>query len=337
MRGDIIARRKGAKRPNKRDWTNLADEQAKANLESFPDQDWSEYETDDEMFDGNHQKSIDKRLEKLDEAGSKFHWMKEKRYARMFSEIEHKLTGALGKGEYDWVDRRVFDQVFDQSTLMAIYKLMQQDHIDTIEWPIARGKEAHVFHAKSQSGPVAVKIFHTSNAVFKGLMQYIEGDPRFGGLRRRHRELVNVWVQKEHRNLMRMKKHGVRVPESLVTRKNVLIMEYLGDENGPSPRLRDVDIENPKEAFEILLEQLRIIWQDAGLAHGDFSEYNVLIHKGEPWIIDAGQAVVQHHPKAKEFLVRDITRLVQWANKNGVDVDLAESTLYVIEEKESPK
>ena len=65
MRGDIIARRKGAKRRNKRDWTNLADEQAKANLESFPDQDWSEYETDDEMFDGNHQKSIDKRLDKL--------------------------------------------------------------------------------------------------------------------------------------------------------------------------------------------------------------------------------------------------------------------------------
>jgi len=256
--------------------------------------------------------------------------MKEKKFAQMFSKIEHKLTGALGVGQYDWVDRRVFDQVFDQSTLMAVYKLMQQDHIDTIEWPIARGKEAHVFYATSQSGPIAVKIFHTSNAVFKGLMQYIEGDPRFGGLRRRHRELVNVWVQKEHRNLTRMRKNGVRVPESLITHKNVLVMEYLGDENGPSPRLRDIEIEDPEEVFKSLLEQLRMIWQEAGLAHADFSEYNIMIHQGDPWIIDAGQAVVQNHPKAKEFLVRDLTRLVQWANRNGVEADLAESTLHVI-------
>jgi RIO kinase 1 len=281
-----------------------------------------------------HQEAIDKSLKKLDDDSSKYHWMKEKKYATIFREIEHKLTGVLGVGQYDWVDRRVFDQVFDQSTLMAIYKLMQKDHIDTIEWPIARGKEAHVFHATSQSGPVAVKFFHTSNAVFKGLLQYIEGDPRFGGLRRRHRELVNVWVQKEHRNLMRMRKHGVRVPESLATHKNVLIMEYLGDETGPSPRLRDVIVDDPQKLYNDLLQQLRIIWHDAGLAHADFSDYNIMIHQGEAWIIDAGQSVVQNHPKAKEFLVRDITRLVQWAGRNGVDADLAEATLFVIQSDE---
>jgi RIO kinase 1 len=57
-----------------------------------------------------------------------------------------------------------------------------------------------------------------------------------------------------------------------------------------------------------------------------------MIHKGEAWIIDAGQSVTQHHPNAKEFLVRDITRLCQWAQRNGVEADLAEATLFVIEE-----
>ncbi len=277
---------------------------------------------------------MDKSLAKLDSSSQKYQWMKEKRYARMFAEIEHRIAGVLGVGQYDWVDRRTFDQVFDQSTLLAVYKLMQQDHIDTIEWPIARGKEAHVFHANSMSGPIAVKIFHTSNAVFKGLMQYIEGDPRFGGLRRRHRELVNLWVQKEHRNLARMKKHGVRVPESLATHKNVLVMEYLGDENGPSPRLRDVEVEDPESVYRDLLGQLRIIWQKAGLAHADFSEYNIMIHDGQPWVIDAGQAVVSSHPKAKEFLVRDVTRLVRWAQKNGLEVEVADAMLHVISEEE---
>ena len=287
-----------------------------------PEQDWSEQEEDfgeDEM------------LEALDRAGESYHWMKERRFERMFREIEGKLSGVLGKGKYEWVDRRVFDQVFDQSTLLAVYKLMQQEHVDTLEWPIARGKEAHVFNATAPSGVVAVKIFHTSNAVFKGLLQYIEGDPRFGGLRRRHRELVNVWVRKENRNLLRMRRVGVRVPEPLAVFRNVLVMEYLGDESGPSPRLKDIKVEDATPVYESLLEQLRLIWQKAKLAHADFSEYNVLMHDGEPWIIDAGQAVDVGHPKAKEFLVRDVTRLVQWAKRNGVDVELADAMAQVLE------
>ena len=120
-------------------------------MEDFPDQDWSEFEADDERPEiEKHEKLINKSLDKFDQDSSKYHWMKEKKYASMFSAIEHKLTGVLGRGQYDWVDRRVFDQVFDQSTLMSVFKLMQQGHIDTIEWPIARGKVAS---AKSASTP----------------------------------------------------------------------------------------------------------------------------------------------------------------------------------------
>ena len=142
---------------------------------------------------------------------------------KMFSEIEDGLQGVLGKGTYDWVDRRVFDAVFDKSTLMSLHKLMQKGEIETLDYPIARGKEAHVFHANSNHGPVAVKIFHTTNAVFKGLAKYIDGDPRFGGLSRRHRELVNIWVRKEFRNLKRMRKYGLRVPRPISNLKNVLL------------------------------------------------------------------------------------------------------------------
>ena len=113
----------------------------------------------------------------------------------------------MGKGPFEWVDRRVFDQVFDRLTLMSLYKLMKNEVIDTVDFPVARGKEAHVFHGTDPQGkPVAIKIFHTSNAVFKNLMQYIEGDQRFGGLRRRHRDLVDIWVRKEQRNLARLSK-----------------------------------------------------------------------------------------------------------------------------------
>lgn len=258
-------------------------------------------------------------------------WMSEKKYKRMFNEIEDGLSGVMGEGPFEWVDRRVFDAVFDRLTLLSLYKLMKTGVIDTLDFPIARGKEAHVFHGTGESGPVAVKIFHTSNAVFKNLVQYIEGDPRFGGLRRRHRDLVDIWVRKEYRNLLRLSKWGLSVPKPLAVNKNVLVMDYLGTATAPSPRLKDVSVPDPASVYEELLEFLAISWQKANLVHGDFSPYNIMWHGDKPVVIDVGQAVIQSHPKSQEFLVRDVTRLVEWANKSGLEVDLAEAMFDVLE------
>ena len=258
-------------------------------------------------------------------------WMAEKKYKRMFTEIEEGLSGVLGDGPFEWVDRRVFDAVFDRLTLMSLYKLMKSGIIDTLDFPIARGKEAHVFHGTGESGPVAVKIFHTSNAVFKNLVQYIEGDPRFGGLKRRHRDLVDIWVRKEFRNLSRLEKWGLAVPKPLGVHKNVLVMEYLGTSTAPSPTLRDVKVIDPAAVYEELLEFLAVTWQKANMVHGDFSPYNIMWHGDRPVVIDVGQAVVQSHPKSQEFLVRDVTRLVEWANKNGLEIELAEAMYDVLE------
>ena len=265
-------------------------------------------------------------------AAKQHDWMTESRFKRMFDEIEDKLQGVLGTGQYDWVDRRVFDAVFDRSTLMSLHKLMQSGEIETVDYPIARGKEAHVFHATTNQGPAAVKIFHTTNAVFKSLAKYIDGDPRFGGLKRRHRELVKIWVRKEYRNLRRMRKAGIRVPRPRAVLNNVLVMDLIGDESEPSPRLKDITIDDPKGVFDDLLEMLAVCWQTCDLAHADFSEYNILWYDGEPWVIDVGQAVVSAHPSSNEFLVRDVTRIVQWINRQGYEVNLADSLLRVLEE-----
>lgn len=265
-------------------------------------------------------------------AAKQHDWMTESRFKRMFEEIEDKLQGVLGTGQYDWVDRRVFDAVFDRSTLMSLHKLMQSGEIETVDYPIARGKEAHVFHATTNQGPAAVKIFHTTNAVFKSLAKYIDGDPRFGGLKRRHRELVKIWVRKEYRNLRRMRKAGIRVPRPRAVLNNVLVMDLIGDESESSPRLKDITIDDPKGVFDDLLEMLAVCWQTCDLAHADFSEYNILWYDGEPWVIDVGQAVVSAHPSSNEFLVRDVTRIVQWINRQGYEVNLADSLLRVLEE-----
>ena len=79
----------------------------------------------------------DKFLSTLASKQSTYGWMKEDRYKRMFRDIENKIQGALGTGTFDWVDRRVFDQVFDRLTLMSLYKLMKtgvQNEVQTGTW-----------------------------------------------------------------------------------------------------------------------------------------------------------------------------------------------------------
>lgn len=48
------------------------------------------------------------------------------------------------------------------------------------------------------------------------------------------------------------------------------------------------------------------MYQKAGLVHGDLSEYNILLHDGRPFLIDVGQSVRTAHPRAPEFLKRDL-------------------------------
>ena len=310
------------------DWEELARRQSRKRRQPKKGKQQSKEQRLDSDFERYEQGEF---IRDLDEGSRKYAWMKEERYNSMFRDIEEKIQGAMGTGSFDWVDRRVFDQVFDRLTLMALYKLMKTGVIDTLDFPVARGKEAHVFHGTSLSGePVAVKIFHTSNAVFKNLVQYIEGDPRFTGLRRKHRDLVEVWVRKEHRNLTRLARWGLNVPLPRGIHKNVLIMDYIGTETAPSPKLREVLVDDPQSVYDDLIEFLAVSWQKGKLVHGDFSPYNILWHDGRAKVIDVGQGVVDSHPKSQEFLVRDVTRLVEWGVKNNLEVNLAEAMYEVL-------
>lgn len=108
-------------------------------------------------------------------------------------------------------------------------------------------------------------------------------------------------------------------------------MDFIGNEISHARRLRDSEIPNPKAVYEELVEFLAVAWQKGSMVHGDFSPYNILWWGDRPVVIDVGQAVVDSHPKAQEFLVRDVTRLVQWAQKMGVECDVTETLLDVLE------
>ena len=131
--------------------------------------------------------------------------------------------------------------------------------------------------------------------------------------------------------MRRLEAAGLRVPTAFEVNRNVLVMEYLGSDDGPSPRLRDIQIDDPDTIFNELVNFIQVSWKDADLVHADLSEYNVLWHNDEPWIIDVGQAVKSAHPNAEEFLIRDVRNVCNWATKKGVETNLEETLLRILE------
>ena len=218
-------------------------------------------------------------------------------------------------------ERQTDGEVFDKKTLMTIYDLMKGGFIDTVRYPVSTGKEGNVFFATDEDGdPLALKIFRTSTSTFKNVARYIEGDPRFKGVKGNRWKLIYAWTNKEFRNLQRYAEAGLPVPEPITFDNNCLLMEYIGDESSPAPQLKDVKLDDPTEMYDEVLSFIIDGWKDAHLVHGDLSEYNVLVWDGQPILIDCGQAMTNDFFNAKDLLKRDIANINRFFRNRGADV-----------------
>ncbi|MEM2147188.1 MAG: serine protein kinase RIO [Candidatus Bathyarchaeia archaeon] len=220
----------------------------------------------------------------------------------------------------------VLEEVFDRSTLMVIYDFLNKGTIDKIYGVVKAGKEARVYWGKDKQGrELAIKIYLTVSAEFrKGMLKYIEGDPRFRGVKRDTRSLIFAWAQKEYKNLEQAIMAKVKVPKPIAVKNNVLIMEFIGKNGVSAPSLKEQPPQNPEKIYEILVSYVERLYQKAELVHGDLSEYNIMVWKGRPVIFDVAQAVPLSHPMANFLLNRDIANINRFFSRLGVEVLPAE-------------
>ncbi len=220
------------------------------------------------------------------------------------------------------VDRKTVDEVFDRATLLSLEKLISDGILDILDFPISTGKEGNVFRGVTpEKTCVAVKIYRTSTATFKHLSEYIIGDPRFSSIHNTRRDIVYAWTKKEFINLERAIESGINAPKPIARRNNVLVMQYIGDEHRPAPLLKDVVLPNLEQIFTFFIESMKNLYQKADLVHSDMSAYNVLVHRGKPYLIDFGQGVLTEHPNAHEYLKRDIHNVVTYFKKFKIAAD----------------
>ncbi|WP_321419730.1 serine protein kinase RIO [uncultured Methanomethylovorans sp.] len=232
---------------------------------------------------------------------------------------------------------KVTDNVFDEATLKALYTLSSKGIIEALGGPISTGKEANVFLADGKDHSLAVKIYRITSSTFNSMEDYIMGDPRFRDVRHTKKDLIFAWTKKEYRNLLRAGEAGIKVPKPIITERNILVMEFIGKDEKPYPLLKDVqlDEESARKVFDILINYIKKLYEDAELIHGDLSEYNVLIETEliEPILIDMGQSVTLEHPRADQFLRRDIQNIARHFRKYGIKSDETELYLFVTKDK----
>lgn len=229
--------------------------------------------------------------------------------------------------------------------------------VDTELGILKTGKEADV-HLVARSVPgtdreclLAAKRYRDANhRLFHRDAGYIEGRRM-----RRSREnramarrtdfgrqvIAGQWAYAEFGAVCRLwelaQDFGVRpfVPYPVQLLGTELMLEFIGSDGIGAPRLAQLR-PSPDELADLwrqLLDAL-VMLARAGLAHGDLSAFNLLVHEGRLVLIDLPQVVdVVANPQGPAFLARDVRNVVTWFAGRGLSgLDDAELTRELLAE-----
>ena len=205
------------------------------------------------------------------------------------------------------------------------------------------GKEADVhlvrrtLYADAPGTLFAAKRYRDANhRLFHRDSQYLEG--RRVRESRQNRAMANrtgfgrsliaeQWAAAEFGALCRLWTAGVPVPYPVQWEGTELMMEFIGDQDGSAaPRLAQLrpEPDELRHLWQEMLAALTALARD-GLAHGDLSAYNVLVHRGGLVLIDLPQVVdVVANPAGVEFLVRDVRNIANWFTSRGLPGDVVD-------------
>lgn len=209
--------------------------------------------------------------------------------------------------------------------------------VDTELGVLKTGKEADVFLLRrgvpgtDESCLLAAKRYRgTEHRLFHRDAGYLEGRrvresrtnramasrTAFG-----HQMIAGQWADAEFGALCQLYEAGVPVPYPVQILGTEVLLEFIGDPDGTAaPRLAEIRARGAElvplwdQVVEMLVTLARF-----GLAHGDLSAYNLLVHRGRVVVIDLPQVVdVVANPRGPHFLERDALNVGRWFTRHDL-------------------
>ncbi len=209
-----------------------------------------------------------------------------------------------------------------------IQPLVDEGLVDEVLRQLMSGKEATVYVVRCGDEIRCAKVYKDAEKrSFRKSASYQEGRKTKNSRQARAmakgtrygREMQEeAWQSAEVDALYRLAAAGVCVPQPHICHEGVLLMELVTDADGqPAPRLNDIEL-TAAQALDFHARLLNQVVRTlcAGIIHGDLSEYNILVGRDGPVIIDLPQAVdAAGNSNAGPMLERDVANLASYFSR----------------------
>jgi len=195
--------------------------------------------------------------------------------------------------------------------LLALHTLVEKNIISQLGPLLGKGKESDVYSCMDDNENIhALKIFRMGRTSFKHIkrLRSLIGD-------RKHLSWLYVnrlAAKREYEALEKISTLNLDTPKPIGYNRHAVVMEYLrGKELVHYKNIVDADL-----IFNDIIEQVRTIYREAKMIHGDLGEFNIVIdEEGNILIIDWLQWVPTDHPNARILLERDIENICNYFYK----------------------
>jgi RIO kinase 2 len=225
--------------------------------------------------------------------------------------LKHKLLAHEGKA-YDG-----YKLTYNGYDYLALRAFVKRGHLSGVGMRIGVGKESDIHVCVDEDGKkYALKLHRLGRVSFRSIKRnrdYLQ-----------HRQsaswmyLARLAAKKEYAYLQALYKNGFPVPIPVDHNRHAVLMEFME----AKPMLHVRQLSDPATMGEKML-RLILRFAQAGLIHGDFNEFNLMLTDEEELVvIDFPQVVSIEHECGEMYFERDVECVRDWLRRKfGVDLE----------------
>ncbi|KAK0506133.1 RIO1 family-domain-containing protein [Armillaria luteobubalina] len=218
----------------------------------------------------------------------------------------NKLIGSLAKRN---LVSKVQNSKYDGYRLtyggydyLAMRAMSKRDSMHSVGNQIGVGKESDIYIvADSEGKEMVLKLHRLGRISFRA----IKDKRDYLGKRKSASWMYmsRLAAQKEWAFMQVLHEHDFPVPRPIDQARHCILMEFID----AYPLRQISEVESPGKLYSTLMDII-VRFARAGLIHGDFNEFNILIRRdtGEPVVIDFPQMVSTSHVNAEWYFNRDV-------------------------------
>lgn len=244
------------------------------------------------------------------EIGSKNHEIVPTVLIAQISGLRHggvnKLIGSLAKRS---LVSKVQNSKYDGYRLtyggydyLAMRAMLKRGALASVGNQIGVGKESDIYIVANDEGnEMVLKLHRLGRISFRNIKQKRD----YLGKRKSASWMYmsRLAAQKEYAFMKVLYDHGFPVPRPIDQARHCILMELID----AYPLRQVTDVPSPGKLYSTLMDMI-VRFAKAGLIHGDYNEFNILIRRdtGEPVVIDFPQMVSTSHENAEWYFNRDV-------------------------------